>query len=401
MANAKLILIFLPCLVFLVVAVVASNQEPDSVSKLITSQEGVLETLEYIAQGYETCTRQTGQLNIQGRIFYVQQAQKGHEVPENKIFAPQWLNFEYTEKAGKRRYEQDRLSVPDKRYYALDNNKQLLTFTTNIVSVYPLRDEESRWSHLMQNYGDFLRLSNNSGYENVGRAMSSLIEEIRSGRFDQEDWSISIGLGDQSLFTIYIKRGIVEEEYAIDSQKGFNLIRARYFEPLEKFWRDYNRRCEYAQLDSGQWIVTKAESKGVENGVAYEKRLETSDIKVDFEAPDEIFEKESLNIPIGTYLVDYSFSPPIELKNGATLDVAHLDELVESQIEKTEVAQVNDKGRVTIGTHRAFVEHANADGRIVAASETKQYRFVMVFTIVLTLGGIVLVLVYLRLRRMI
>jgi len=253
----------------------------------------------------------------------------------------------------------------------------------------------------MQNYGDFLRLGNSKGYENVSRAVSSLIEEIRSGKFDQKNWSISIELSDQSLFTIYIKREIAEEKYTIDSQKGFNFITAKYFEPSEKFWRDYNLYCEYTQLNNGQWILAKAESKGVENGVAYEKRLETSDIKVDFEARDEIFEKESLDIPVDTYLVDYSFSPPLELKKGSTPDIDYLDVLLESEIEKTEVAQVNDKGRVIIGTHQAFVEHVNkSDNGIVAISEAKQYRFVIVFTIVLFLGGIVLILVYLRLRRM-
>jgi len=392
MKGSKCILIIQVLQLFFAASAAALNGDS-------ASQDQIIETLEYIAHGYEINARSVGQVYIQGRIFHEQKAQEGRQIAENRIFAPKWINFEYIKKDGKRRYEQDRLDMSNERYYALDNNKKLLTFATNIVKIYPLRDEESRWVKLTNLYGRFVRPYNVEGYENVGLAMRTLIEDIRSGKFDQKDWDISINVNEEDLFTIRLKRNIITEEFTIDSHKGFNLVKLKYFEPSEKFWRDYNSQYDYTQLETGGWALTKGLLKGIENGVVYERRLETTDIQADFEVSDEIFESESLNIPANIYTVDYHFSPPLELHKGSSLNTKDIDALLESDIGKTEIAQVSNKGEVTVSTHQAYVEHQahnlkKPSGTPIATSGGKLHWFLIVFALIVTIGGIVSVLIY-------
>lgn len=396
MKEPKRIIIIQVCLLFFAASATALNEDSNS-------QDKIIETLEYIAHGYETNARSVRQVRIQGRIFHEQKAQEGRQVSEGRIFAPKWLNFEYIKKDGKRRYEQDRLSMPNRRYYALDNNKRLLTFATNVVYIYPLRDEESRWVHLTDQYGNFVKPFNDQGSENVGLAMRKLIEVIRSGKFERKDWNISINVNEEGLITIHLKRNTTTEEYTIDSHKGFNLVKLKYFSPSEKFWRDYNGQYDYTQLETGGWTLTKGLLKGIENGIVYERRLETTDIQVDFEASDEIFESESLNIPDGIYTVDHHFSPPHKFKKGRSLNTEDIDAIPESDIGKTEIAQVNNKGEVTVDTNQGYVEHQSRNVKNpseipIATSWFKWHWFVIVFALIVTIGGTVSVLIYRRLK---
>ncbi|NIT59610.1 MAG: hypothetical protein GWN00_26345 [Aliifodinibius sp.] len=396
MKGPKRILIIQVCLLFFAASATALNEGS-------VPQDKIIETLEYLAHGYETNARSVRQVYVKGRIFHEQKAQEGRQVSESRIFAPRWLNFDYIKKDGKRRYEQDRLNMSNERQYALDNNKRLLTFATNIVRIYPLRDEESRWVQLTGQYGRFVQPYNVNGYENVGLAMRTLIEDIRAGKYEGKDWNISINVNEEDLFTIHLKRSISTEEYTIDSHKGFNLVKLKYFVPSEKFWRDKNGQYDYTQLETGGWTLTKGLIKGISNGVIFERRLETTDIQEDFEASDEIFESESLNIPADIYTVDHHFSPPLELNKGRSLNTEDIDSLLESDIGKTEIAQVNNKGEVTVGTHQAYVEHEarNAKKPVeapIATSGGKWHWFVIVFALIVTIGGIVSALIYRRLK---
>lgn len=396
MKGPKRIIIIQVCLLFFAASATASNEGS-------VPQDKIIETLEYIAHGYETNARSVRQVRTKGRIFHEQKAQEGRQIAENRIFAPRWLNFEYIKKDGKRRYEQDRLNMSNERLYALDNNKRLLTFATNIVRIYPLRDEESRWVHLTGLYGRFVRPGNVTGYENVGLAMRTLIGDIRAGKYEGKDWNISINVNEEDLFTIRLQRNIAAEEYTIDSHKGFNLVKLKYFEPSEKFWRDKNGQYDYTQLETGGWTLTKGLIKGISNGVIFEKRLETTDIQEDFEASDEIFESESLNIPAGIYTVDHHFSPPLELNRGKSLNTEDIDSLLESDIGRTEIALVNNKSEVNVYTHQAYVEHQSRNVKKpsetpIATSGGKWHWFVIVFALIVTIGGIVSVLIYRRLK---
>lgn len=393
-------------LVCLPLFVAFDSQSGDSipVSTRIISPEKVLETLEYIAKAYETNAYDMGSLRVQGRIFHEQRAKEGAEIPESNTFSPRWLNFKYIQKDGKRRYEQDRLSMPNERHYALDNNKRLLTFATNVVHIHPVSDEESRWVRLMHLYGRFIQVHPRNGCENIARATRTLIEDIRSGKFDRKDWNISIDVNDKGLFIIHLKRNIVTEEYTVDSHRGFNLVKAEYLDPSKKLWREIHGGYDYTQLENGQWVLMKATIKGISGSIVSERRLETTGIEVDFEAPDEVFEAESLNIPANIYTVDHHFSPPLKLNRGRSLDTDDIDALLELDIAKTEVANVDDKGHITVNTHQAYVEHETRNAKKpvetpIATSSDQRYGFIIIFSLIITSGGVVSVLVYLRSKR--
>jgi hypothetical protein len=314
-------------------------------------------TLEYIARGYETNAQSVGPIRIQGRTLLAQWAREGTEIPYNEVFSPTWLDFEYIERDGKQRYELRNPSLASEYHYALDNNKRLLTFSPNIVSVYPLTDEEERWPHLMHRYGEFLEVSGASGYETVSCAMHTLLKYIETGRFDGEKWKISIDVAPEGPFTIRLQRSIVAEEYVIDSRKGFNLVKAEYLEPSKKRWREVHGDYEYKQLENGSWVRSAATIKGRSGDVLYERRLESTKIEPGFRAPDEMFEEESLNIPAETYRVDHSFSPPLELYKGSGAGLNMADALMDTAIGKTEIAEVSGDGNVAVATHDAYVAH--------------------------------------------
>lgn len=364
-------------------------------------QKEVISTLDYIAHGYETYSANANHLLIRGRIFHTQRAQEGRSIPENNIFSPKWVNFEHVWKNGKRRYEQESLTMPGQKFYVLDNNERLLSFATNTVRVWPLTKEESNWVNLTDIYGDFFRLSGIKGFGNVGMAMRTLIEKVKQGVYDQtEQGRIQVTAVEDGLFTIYIKRGIDVREFTIDSHKGFNLVKLKYRSPFEKNWLEEDRRCEYTQLANGYYALTNAEITGLADGVVYEQRLETTKTLTDYEVPDEYFEKESLNIPADIHWVDYSFSPPIELNKGGPPPVIdNIEELIESDITKTEVAKVDNKGEITKKPHQAYVEHEARNSKKsveapIAASEGKWSWFVIVFALIVTIGGTVSFLIY-------
>jgi len=370
----------------------------------ITSHDKLISTLEYIADGYETHSRHEGPVRIRGRIFLEQRAQEGREISQRSIIPAKWANFEYIQKGGKRRYEGDSRFNPGDRYYALDNNKRLLQFAKNVVRIFPLSDEEHEWPNITGEYGDFLLVCGLKGYENVGRAMRTLIEQIRTGKFDRDDYNVSVNVDEQGSFTICVKMGINVNEWVIDSRRGFNLVKAKHYYPGKKFWSEHSTQYDYTQLKTGQWVLAKGELKGLEDGVVIEERLETTEIQTDFEAPDEIFEAESLNIPADIDTVDYHFSPPLELHRGGIPHVDYIDTLLESDIAKTQTAQVDDKGNVTVNTHQAYVEHEarNAKKPVeapIATSAGRRYVFVLTFTLIVACGGVISVLVYLRLKR--
>lgn len=284
--------------------------------------------------------------------------------------SPKWVNFEHVWKNGKRRYEQESLTTPAQKFYVLDNNERLLSFATNTVRVWPLTKEESTWGHLTEVYGDFFRLSGIKGFENVGMAMRTLIEQVKQGVYDQtEQGRIQVTAAEDGLFTIYIKRGIDVREFTIDSHKGFNLVKLKYRSPFEKNWLEEDRRCEYTQLANGYYALTNAEMTGISDDVVYEQRLETTETLTDYEVPDEYFEKESLNIPAVINWVDHSFSPP----------------------------------EITKKPYQAYVEHEARNSKKsveapIAASEVKWHWFVIVFALIVTIGGTVSVLIYRRLK---
>lgn len=394
MARAKLYILFSVCLLLWGLSALAGDQSSAQLDE-------VIETLRYIARGYETNAAALGTLQLQGRIFHVQTAQEGRKIPDHRLMAPVWSGFEYIRKDGKRRYEEDMTNMPGKRAYALDNNKKMLVFAANVVRVYPLREEEARWAQITEPYNAFLRMSTAAGRENISRSVATLIAQIEAGEFAREDWNISVEADDAGLFRLRIKRKSTEEEYTIDGHKGFNLVESRFYYPSEKFWREQTGQYEYTKLAGGQWVLKNAQIKGVEDGVVYERRLETTSIETDFDAPDEIFEARSLNIPADMYTIDYSFSPPLELDRGATPDIDMLDRLIESDIAENQVAAIDSNGQLQVDIHKAYAERQAEDrlkatGRPAASARTKWQLLVIAPVVAVAAGILVSALIYRR-----
>ena len=396
MAKAKLYVLSSVCLLFFTLSALAAD-EPSA------QLDQVIETLRYIASGYETNADALGTLKLQGRIFHVQKAQEGRKIPDHRIMAPAWAGFEYIRKDGKRRYEEDMTNMPGKRAYALDNNKKMLIFAANVVRVYPLREEEARWAQITEPYNAFLRMSTAVGRENISRSAATLIEQIQAGEFARKDWNISVEADDAGLFKLRIKRKSTEEEYTIDGHKGFNLVESKFYYPSEKFRREETGQYEYTKLAGGQWVLKNAQVKGVEDGVVYERRLETAAIKTDFDAPDEIFEARSLNIPADIYTIDYSFSPPLELDRGATPDIDMLDTLIDSSIAENQIATIDSNGQLEVDIHKPYAERQAQDigkaaTKPVAVTRAKWQWFVIAPVIAIGIGVLVSVMIYRRSR---
>lgn len=278
------------------------------------TDDKTINTLRYIADGYNSNKDNITRLQLSGRIYHSQYAAKGKAIPDNKIFIPEWLDFTYIEKDGKRRYEQDQIDNSKLRTFALDNNKRMLSYETNVVKLFPLDGEDVRWSKMCKTYGEFSNLSHKKGYSSVGEAMETIIEDIKSGKYEREDWNISLNLDEKGVFTCTLNQKSYSEEYQIDSNKGFNLIKTKFLYSSVKRPHEKESSYEYKQTDGGQWVLSTANIKGVEVGVVYERRLETTELKTEFEVSDNIFEEESLNIPLGIHRIDFAFSPPLEIK---------------------------------------------------------------------------------------
>lgn len=360
------------------------------------AREQLPATLEYIARGYETNIQSLGPIRIQGRTFHSQWAREGAQIPSNETIPPVWLDFEYMEREGKRRYEQHNPSVASEYHYALDNNKRLLTFAPSIVDVYPLTDEEDRWPRLMHRYGRFQQVHPAGGYESVSRTMRTLLKDIQTGKFDAKNWEVSVDVAPEGLFAIRLKRNIVTEEYVIDSRKGFNLVKADYSEPSKKLWREIHGDYEYKQLENGSWILSAATIKGRSGDVLYERRLESAKIEAGFMAPDEMFEEGSLSIPPNTYRVDHSFSPPLELYKGSGPGIDTVENLMDTTIAQAEIAEVSGDGNVAVAAHDAYIAHSQQDVSSRGTVGHRPFVMVAILAVVVALLG---ALVYMKLSH--
>ena len=287
------------------------------------SGDKLINTLEYIARGYEANAQSIGPVKISGRVFNVQRAREGHQIPENKKFPPRWIDINYVQKNGKRRLERAKLLKPNERFYALDNNKKLFAYAEkSVLYVYPLTDEEFRWSTIADLISCFSILEGASGKENVGRAMRSYIKKIKEGKFKRYGLNMTVDINEvSSLIKIVLKGKRSVNEFVIASDKGFNLVRRtyKYVRSSGEFWRDFEGEYEYSQLDNGAWVLSKGQYKySLEENLIGERRFELTKIQTDVEIPDEIFEVKSLNIPKDLRIVDYSVSPLETKKDGSS-----------------------------------------------------------------------------------
>ena len=320
-------------------------------------REEVIQTLEYIANGYENSVPRDVPLHLQGRIFFEQRAQEGKEIPENNRFAPKWLQFDYLEQAGKRRYEQDRHEMPGQRYYVLDNNQRVTSYATNVVRIYPIKNKESTWVQKTNLYGDFLQSSRFPGEETLSLVMKNLAAAVKAGHFDAGDRDLVVDVNEGGLISVRARYDKDTCRWAVDPRKGFGMVAYEEHRPSEEFYVDKHQECEYERLSSGAWVLAKAKIFAISNGVIVDKRLETTEIKEGVKVPDSLFELESLKVPPDIYTVDYSFSPPLTIRKGPMdANILQLDPLLTTPVATNQLATVDSNGQVKVGEHRAYIQ---------------------------------------------
>jgi len=115
---------------------------------------------------------------------------------------------------------------------------------------------------------------------------------------------------------------------------------------------------------------------------------------------DEIFEVESLDIPRDVYIDDYRFSPPLSFKRGSVPDLSNVEELVDADIDVTEVATIDGEGEVGVSDHEAFVEHQQeADNGPADAAAPAAESAGYAWLVILALAAVVAVGLLMVLRR--
>ena len=256
---------------FLMILLLQSSRASSSVITK-NQKEEMIQALEYIVSGYENSIPRDTSFRLRGRIFSEQRPQEGKSIPANKVFPPVWLQFGYFQKGDKRRYEQDRQDMPGHRYYVMDNNKQIRSYATNVIRIYPIKNKEATWVHNTHLYGDFVKSTGALGDETVSLAMKNLIAEVKEGRFDREDWDIVVDAKESGLVSVQTRYGENTYKWVIDTRKGFGVVAFEEHSPSEKFRVDKDLQCEYEQLPSGPWILARAKLLAIENGVVADRR---------------------------------------------------------------------------------------------------------------------------------
>lgn len=334
-------------------------------------KDQLIDTLGYIADGYKSNAPKEGSIRLRGRIFREQYAQEGRTIPDGYVISPKWLNYEHIQKGEKRLYWEDRLTMPGHKHYALDDNKNLLTYATNVVRIYPMKNEEASWTNRTHYYGAFYQLSGVRGFETVDLAMRSLIDRIKNDFYEHSDYNISVEASEDGLFTIKSCYGTDTEKWVIDSRKGFGLVELHVLRPSEEFYVEKHCEYEYEQLSSGAWILANAKKDIIEYGVVVKAKLETSQIEEDIEIPDTLFERENL-IPEGIYTVDYTYSPPLKYNRGGGVasDKLILDQLIDTPLSRNEIASVHTDGNVGVDEHQSYIQHEREEADV--STETKR-----------------------------
>jgi len=363
-----------------------------------TGQEAV-EILEHIAAGYEANRPREGQLHLSGRLYWEQHAEEGREIPPEKVKEGQWVDFDYYESEGKRRYEEEVRLPKGKRKYVLDDNEKIAVFAVNTLGLYPIENEEDSWVTKTGILGDSQRVIRSSEFNNVARAMRNF------GKYFLGDKAEAGG-----TFTVTEDEGVYRVKYmsehysletVIDSRKGFNLVEVTSISTHPRIDVRYKMECQYDQDSTGEWVLARVLRTGVERGVAFTKELEVTEMgSGDLGLSDEIFEVESLDIPRDVYIDDYRFSPPLSFKRGSVPDLSNVEELVDADIDVTEVATIDGEGEVGVSDHEAFVEHQQeADNGPADAAAPAAESAGYAWLVILALAAVVAVGLLMVLRR--
>ncbi|HUW20913.1 MAG TPA: hypothetical protein VMW16_16555 [Sedimentisphaerales bacterium] len=379
---------------------------PGIFAEQVLSGEAAMAMLEHIALGYESHQRQGGELHIRGKLFQHQFAQEGYEIPDDQVMAPAWRTFEYFEKNGKRRYQEQQYGSENETGYSLDNNEKLVAFWPRSLRTYPLHNEDYKWSRLMGDYGECLVVKPKLGYENVATAMRSLIVESeahKAGATHPWDITVTFEEGIYKIRVVFSKTGW--ETFWIDATKGYNLIKTTKYDDHPKILRDVTKQLQYVQDQTGRWVLSAADISGYSRRVGVVRKMELLQVEAgELNLPEELFELSSLDIPRGIYTEDHHFSPPLILNKGGTPDIDYLGPLLEANITTTQVAKIDGKGDIAIADHHAYIEHEAAKTeqhprRPAAANQRQWQPFITWFVLVLLMGGIISVLIHYRLKR--
>lgn len=348
-----------------------------SAPAMAQTNDQTIALLQHVRKGYEAHSARTGQMHIKGTVFLKQgPAEQGTTIPRAKEIPERELAFEFHRKDNLLRYEQQHDFEEGSVVYALNDGERLLSYAPNAVDIYPLSEGSFRWSLMTSYLGESLMFDQRQGYEDVGRAMASLVKEIQSPSEQRRITSVTVDT-QEGLYRIRLDWPNGVDTYWIDSNKGYNLVRREKQYKTPSWSLQRTETHEYALDETGAWVQMASEIKGVENGVAFARRLRVESIRAgDLQLPDEIFDAASLSIPSTTYIEDHHFSPPLVLrpKTIGDMSMVSLAELLEHDLSPEESATVTQNGSVVVKTV------GKPEGS--PGTKVKAYSQVWVFTIV-------------------
>ena len=291
-------MVLLAAVILFALAIPRRAKSMDSIS----NPQEVIKTLRMIKAGYEASNTEKNIL-MKGKIYYVQRAEEGKTIPEEKRDDPDWLDFTYARKGDRWRYEQQfsidltvqltRLCDSDYIYRADERVGEKI----ETLAIAPNTDRvASAYADLM---GRFYVLDwHEHGYENVPIAMDTMIDLIESEKTEEDPTKIDV-IKREDVFEISRSNGEwCEMTVRIDPAQGFHMTSSN---TLQKYpgalTAVSSTEVKFEQVKPGFWMPRKAELRGNDRGTVFESTLVIDEYFVgDFEFDERLFTRESLKL---------------------------------------------------------------------------------------------------------
>jgi hypothetical protein len=345
-------MVLLVAVILFALAIPRGAKSMDSIS----NPQEVVKMLRMIKAGYEASNTEKNVL-MKGKVFYVQRAEEGKTIPENKRDDPDWLDFTYARKGDRWRYEQQfsidltvqltRLCDSDYTYKADGRPGQDI----HTLVIAPNTDQRaSGYAGLMARF--YVLDFHESGYENVPIAMDTMINLIESEKKEEDRTTIEV-IKKAGVFEISRSNGKwCEMTVRIDPDQGFHMTSAN---TLQKYPGALTAvsliEVKFEQVKPGFWLPRNAERRGNDRGTVFESTLVIDEYSVgDFEFDERLFTRESIKLAPNARIVDKNFKPQLVYHVGAPLQA--LDQLALDEMIQSPATKVVDKLSETPGSTR-------------------------------------------------
>jgi RNA polymerase sigma factor (sigma-70 family) len=306
-------------------------------------RDEVIARLEQIAKGFDENSIRSQDWWFKGRVFIEQKSAPGATAPNSYIMGPEWREFSYVQKHGKRRFEIAG-SPPGAGTIVLKSSSMSVQFHPNgrgFLEIYPAQDEAA-WLRLINSYGEFAGFDfDRTGTDReISVAARELIAGVQAGDFEK-DRRIDVSADGRGEFTIRLTDTCDLSVFKIDGHKGFNLSERTVAHHQESMNIDLTERREFKQMPTGQWVLSSAVINTRFNSVAGERRVVVDEVKFgQFDYPDEMFDPASLAIPTFVNTYDYRFSPRREFNNPHAHEQVSTELLLKTVVKPTDTSAI-------------------------------------------------------------